>query len=102
MLGMTTHTTSTTLIRPARPEDAETLEILAGLDSSPALFGPVLLAEIDGNAVAAVGLLDGRVVADPFEYSAAAVALLRTRAAQLRPARQARTRRRSGELRWAA
>jgi hypothetical protein len=43
----------------------------------------VLVAEVDGTPVAAISLVDGHVVADPFERTADVVELLRLRAAQL-------------------
>ena len=82
-------------LRPARPEDAAAVAELAVLDASPALTGAVLIAEDDGVAVAAIELVGGRVVADPFRATAAAQTLLRARAAQLRPRRA-----RSGGRRW--
>jgi len=85
--------TSTFTIRPAHPDEAAALADLALLDSSPALTGPVLVAEDDGAVVAAVELAGGRLVADPFHATVAAQALLRARAAQLRP-RRTRHRRR--------
>jgi hypothetical protein len=70
-------------IRPARELDAWALDRLAQLDSQRPLAGDVLLAEADGRPVAAVSLADGRATADPFRHTAATVALLRTRAAQV-------------------
>jgi hypothetical protein len=78
-------TASSLTIRPARPvTDDWAVAALAGLDSARPLSGAVLLAEADGRPVAAVAVADGRAVADPFQPSAAAVAVLRVRAAQLR------------------
>jgi hypothetical protein len=56
---------------------------LAALDDAPALCGQILIALIGGQAVAALSLLDQRVVANPFLPTAEAVALLRLRAGQL-------------------
>lgn len=56
---------------------------LAQLDSARPPSGPLLVAERGGLPVAARSLADGRVVADPFERTADAVALLHMRAAQL-------------------
>jgi hypothetical protein len=70
-------------LRWAGPTDDALLRRLAQLDSTRSLQEPVLLAEHDGVAVAAVSFADGRVAADPFEPTAEAVALLRLRAAQL-------------------
>jgi hypothetical protein len=63
-------------IRLSTDADRQRIERLAQLDSRHPPHGDVLLAEIDGRLVAAVGV-DGAVVADPFERTAAAVKLLR-------------------------
>lgn len=70
-------------LRPAHAQDDAAVTQLAALDDAPALEGPVLLAEVGGQAVAALALDDGRVVADPFVPTGHAVALLRLRAAHL-------------------
>ncbi len=67
-------------LRPARADDEAATGRLAALDDAPALEGPVLLAVVDGEAVAALALDDGRVVANPFVPTAHAVSLLRLRA----------------------
>src|SRR4051794_3657602 len=94
---MVSMTASSLTIRPARPAlDDWALARLAGLDSARPLTGDVLLAEADGHPVAAVSVADGRVVADPFQHSAGALAVLRTRAGQRRagaPARRTSLRR---------
>jgi hypothetical protein len=71
---------STIAIRAATSGDARTLVRLAALDSAPVPDGPVLLAEVDGQARAAIALRDGRVVADPFERTAELASLLRLQA----------------------
>lgn len=76
-------------LRWAGPTDDALLSRLAQLDSTRSLRQPVLLAEHDGVVVAGVSVADGRVVADPFEPTVEAVALLRLRAAQLGSARRA-------------
>ena len=48
--------------------------------TAPSLDGPVLLALMDGEAVAALALLDRRVVANPFLCTRDVVQLLRLRA----------------------
>jgi hypothetical protein len=53
---------------------------LAQLDSSAALTGRPLIAEIDGEAVAAHSPEEGRTIANPFRHTAAAVELLEARA----------------------
>ena len=76
-------------LRRAGPTDDALLRCLAELDSTRSLQQPVLLAEHDGVAVAALSVADGRVAADPFQPTAEAVALLRLRVAQLETARRA-------------
>jgi hypothetical protein len=71
-------------IRRARTEDAPALHTLELLDDHALPAGDTLVAEEDGAPVAAVHVATGTAVADPFRRSAAPVALLRLRAAQLR------------------
>ncbi len=78
-------------IRPARGTDAGLVARLAALDSSKPPKGDVLLAEADGRPVAAVGVHDGRVVADPFVATADTATVLSLRAKQLRIAERAAT-----------
>ena len=70
-------------IRMAAPEDAGALRRLAELDSAAPLTGDVLIAELDGAAIAAASLEGGRVIADPFTPSAYAVRMLTVRRYQL-------------------
>jgi hypothetical protein len=67
----------------AHPEDDHDVSRLAQLDDAPVPVGPVVLAIVDGEAVAALSLSDGRVVANPFIATEKAVTLLRLRATQL-------------------
>jgi hypothetical protein len=81
-------------LRLAEPDEGSVVRRLADLDDAPPLDGRVLLAMIDGEAVAALSLSDGRVVANPFLHTEAAVGLLRLRARHLsvaRPRRRLRT-----------
>jgi len=71
------------VIRWAAHEDVDRLSELAQLAEKPELAGPVLLAEADGEVVAAVSSASGLAVADPFVASSDVVALLRFRADQL-------------------
>jgi hypothetical protein len=71
-------------IREASAADRTALQRLAALDSQPELRGRVLVAEIDGEIEAAVSIESGRTVADPFRRTLEAMALLETRAEQLR------------------
>ena len=68
------------VLRADRPTDESTLRRLAALDSKRPIEGRALLAEVDGHAVAAIGIDDGKVVADPFEHTSDVVELLRIRA----------------------
>jgi len=71
------------VIRVARDADLPGLHDLAELDSAAPLAGAALVAIVDGRPWAAIGLDDGRVIADPFVPSAEAVGLLRLRVRQL-------------------
>ena len=77
-------TTSQINIRIARQDDYADLWRVATLDSALVHEGPLLVAESDGELVAALSLTDGGVIADPFRRTAAAGDLLRMRGAQLR------------------
>jgi hypothetical protein len=70
-------------LRLARADETGIVRRLADLDDAPTLKGEILLALVDGQAIAALSLTDGRVVADPFLPTAEAVALLTLRASQL-------------------
>jgi hypothetical protein len=78
------------VLRAASQDDGAVVRRLADLDDAPALEGPVLLALIDGEPAAALSLLDGRVVANPFVLTQDAVALLRLRRTHLSGARRRR------------
>lgn len=71
------------VLRLARPDERDLVSYLAALDDAPAPHGRVLLALVEGEAVAALSLYDGRVVANPFVATRDVVALLRLRAAHL-------------------
>lgn len=74
------------VLRADRPTDESTLRRLAALDSARPLKGRAIVAEVEGRPVAAIGLTDNRVVADPFERTAEVIELLRLRAAGIRAA----------------
>ena len=76
------------VIRTATASDAEALQRLAALDSRSLVAGPHLLAELDGQAVAALSRADGSVVADPFSRTDSVVVMLRRRAEQLAGVRE--------------
>ena len=87
---MTTSNDQTLALRVADDEDAAEVRRLAALDDAPPLKGQVLLALVDGEAVAATSLGDGRVVANPFVRTADTVRLPSLRASQMsnRPVRR--------------
>jgi hypothetical protein len=70
-------------VRRAAPEDATGLARLAQIDSGRAPAGPALVAEVDGELLAALPLAGGRALADPFRPTGELVRLLELRAAQL-------------------
>jgi hypothetical protein len=69
-------------IRRAQPEDDQALRALAIMDSALPLDGEILVAQLDGAVVAAISLMDGRSIADPFRPSADTVEILRLRRRQ--------------------
>jgi hypothetical protein len=70
-------------IRRAGPDDEAALRRLAGLDSTRVPDGPLLMAEIDGQAVAAISVNSGESFADPFVRTLELRRLLELRASQL-------------------
>jgi hypothetical protein len=70
-------------IRSADTADYTSLWRLAALDDRPLPRGPFVVAEVDGEVIAAVSRESGEAVADPFRRTAQAVALLQLRATQL-------------------
>jgi hypothetical protein len=72
------------VLRPANHDDTAVLTLLARLDSQRTITGPALIGEVDGDPVAAIEIATSRVVADPFEPTAAIANQLRMRAAGLR------------------
>jgi hypothetical protein len=79
-------------VRSAVASDLSALARLAELDSATPPRGPALIAEADSRVLAALPLGSGRPIADPFEPTAAIVALLQLRAAQLGEAEDGRRR----------
>lgn len=55
----------------AEGTDGELLHQLAATSRGHVPQGPVLLAEVDGDPVAAIGIFDGRPVADPARSTSA-------------------------------
>jgi hypothetical protein len=70
-------------MRFATPADDSVLRRLAQLDSSSVPPPPVLIAEEDGEARAAISLRSSQAITDPFHPTAALVELLSIRAAQI-------------------
>jgi hypothetical protein len=71
-------------IREATLADSPAIDALASLDSSRRPHGRLLVAEVDGSVVAALPIDGGRAIADPFRRTSGLLALLATRATQLR------------------
>jgi hypothetical protein len=71
------------VLRRAGPQDSRALAELAELDGASRPTGDVLVAEVDGRVVAALPIGGERAIADPFEWTADLVELLRERAAQM-------------------
>jgi hypothetical protein len=68
------------VIRQATIDDQDTIERIAALDGQRPLTGArVLIGEIDGLPAAAISLSDGRVVADPFQFTAQLIPVLQMR-----------------------
>jgi hypothetical protein len=72
-------------LRLCRVDDDAALERLAMLESRPSPAGRYVIAEVNGVVVAAMSLVSGVVLADPFEPTEHLVPLLRLRAEQLAP-----------------
>ena len=70
-------------IRVSHGGDADRLERLAGLAGTELPEGELIVAESDGDLIAAISLTTGRVISDPFNVTSDLVALLHVRTAQL-------------------
>lgn len=68
----------------ARPADRPALDGIAALDSTELPPSPHLIAWCDGEPCAAISLVTGKVVADPFRRTTEVVELLRCHAAGAR------------------
>jgi hypothetical protein len=67
-------------ITHASEDNRRELWRLAALDDRSAPKGPALLAYVGGELRAAVGIVDGRAVADPFHRTAEMVEILQFQA----------------------
>ena len=76
--------TSDVELRLCRVSDDPALERLAELDGRPVPEGRLVLAVSRGRIVAALSLVSGCTIADPFTRTAHILPLLKLRAAQLR------------------
>jgi hypothetical protein len=64
--------------------ESEPVSRLATLAGRLAPAGPVMLAELDGQPVAAIGIADGTTIADPARSTPAIATLLRMRRIEAR------------------
>jgi hypothetical protein len=87
-------------VRMAGPEDTERVGHLAELDGRRALRGPILVAEVHGELLAARSLDGDGSIADPFHPTAQLVELLELRSAHLRDGSESRGPHRRGARRW--
>lgn len=83
MHSNTSHTSQIT-VRLADHSDVRALLHLAALDSAQVPAGALVIAESDGEIVAAVPVDGGRAIADPFRATLPLVEMLELRATQLR------------------
>ncbi len=67
-------------ITQSTEDNSQELWRLAALDDRRAPRGPALLAYVGGELRAAVGIVDGRAVADPFHRTAELVEILQFQA----------------------
>jgi hypothetical protein len=88
--------TEAIIIRQAYPDDADALRRLGSLDSKRLPADSYLVAEVDSRLVAARGLDNGTIAADPFVPTAGVLALLELHARRL--ARDERRERRARRL----
>ena len=81
---MTTPTVASIRASLGEGSDGESIRRLARLTKAEPPAGAVVLAEIGGEAVAAVGIADGRAVSDPMRTSPALLSHLRLHSVQVR------------------
>jgi hypothetical protein len=70
-------------IRMARPDDDYAIQRVAALDGRAVPAGRILVAEADGEIIAALSVSDGSKAADPFSWTSDVVALMEMRAEQI-------------------
>jgi hypothetical protein len=81
---MTTPTVASIRASLGEGNDRESIGRLARLSQAEAPEGAVVLAEICGEPVAAVGIVDGRAVSDPARTTPALLRHLRLHSVQVR------------------
>jgi hypothetical protein len=77
------NSTASISIRTARQDDFTALWSVATLDSARVPAEPLLVAERDGDIVAALSLATGESIGDPFKRTADAIELMSLRASQI-------------------
>jgi hypothetical protein len=77
-------------VRAATAADLAELVVLAELDGQAPISGPALVADVAGLPTAAISLRDGRVIADPYQDTAALASILRVHVASLAALRRRR------------
>jgi hypothetical protein len=85
LTGTTPESDDAVELRLCRVDDDAPLERLAMLEGRPSPAGRYIIAEVNGSVVAAMSLVSGVVLADPFESTGNLIPLLRMRAEQLAP-----------------
>lgn len=81
--GLFADSDRTTTIRLGDAADAADIDRLAALDERDPGESPHLVADDDGEIVAALSLTDGTAIGDPFRLTLPTIGLLRARARQL-------------------
>ena len=81
---MTTPTVASIRASLGEGRDGDSIRRLARLSDAEPPEGAVVLAEVCGEPVAAVGMADGRAVADPARSTAALLRHLRLHSVQVR------------------
>ena len=71
-------------VRAATQRDSEAVRLLAALEGVAMPRGPMLVAQVRDEVVAALPLTGGRALSDPFRPTKHLVAMLELRARQLR------------------
>jgi hypothetical protein len=74
----------TTRLSTGLDADGESVQRLARLNGTPAPEGPVVIADVDGEPVAALGIGDGGAVGDPSRFNGSILTLLLLRRWEVR------------------